>query len=98
MNTYELTSLLNRAPQLKHLHGQTCAKDLLPEEKPLDVNAYISHTNISDKPGEHWVVIYFRNNDEAIYFDSYGLPALPFIQRNARHWIYNKELLQSPCN
>ena len=101
MNTYELTSLLNRAPQLKHLHGQVCAKDLLPEEKTLDVKAYIINTDTSDKPGEHWVAIYFRNNNEAIYFNSYGLPPqedyiLPFIQRNARHWIYNKEMLQSP--
>ena len=101
MNTYELTSLLNRAPQLKHLHGQVCAKDLLPKEKPLDVKAYVINTDTSDKPGEHWVAIYFRNNNEAIYFDSYGLPPLedyilPFIQRNARHWIYNNELLQSP--
>ena len=93
--TYELTSLLNRASQLKHLHGQVCAKDLIPEEKPLDVKAYIINTDTSDKPGEHWVAIYFRNNNEAIYFNSYGLPPqedyiLPFIQRNARHWIYNK--------
>ena len=84
MNTYELTSLLNRAPQPKHLHGQVCAKDLLPNEKPLDVKAYIINTDTSDKSGEHWVVIYFRNNNEAIYFDSYGLPPLedyilPFI-------------------
>ena len=87
INTYELTSLLNRAPQLKHLHGQVCAKDLLPEEKSLDVKAYIINTDTSDKPGEFWVAIYFRNNNEAIYFDSYGQPPLedyilPFIQRN----------------
>ena len=72
MNTYELTSLLIRAPQLQHLHGQVCAKDLLPEEKPLDVKAYIINTDISDKPGEHWVANYFRKNDEAIYFSSYS--------------------------
>ena len=100
MNTYELTSLLNREPQPKHLHGQVCAKDLLTEEKPLDVKAYIINTDTSDKPREYWVTIYFRNNNEAIYFDSYGLLTqedyiLPFIQRNARHWIYNKEMLQS---
>ena len=50
MNTYELTSLLNRAPKFKHLHGQVCAKDLLPEEKPLDVKAFIINTDTSDKP------------------------------------------------
>ena len=70
MNTYELASPLNRATQLKHLHGQVCDEDLLPEEKPLDVKAYIINTDTSDKPGEHWVAIYFRNNGEAIYVDS----------------------------
>ena len=74
---------------------------LQEEDKPLDVKVYIINTDTSDKPGEHWVAIYFRNNDEAIYFDSYGLPPLEdyilqFIQRNTRHWIYHKELLQSP--
>ena len=92
MNAYELTSLLNRAPQLKHLHGQVFAKDLLPEEKPLDVKAYIINTNTSDKPGEQWVAIYFRKKREAIYFDSYVLAPLddyilPFIQRNAEESV-----------
>ena len=98
MNTYELTSLLNREPQLKHLHRKVCSEDLLLDLKQLDVKAYIINTDTSGKPWEHWVAIYFRNNDEAIYFDSLGLPPLehyilPFIQRDARHWIYNKELL-----
>ena len=51
------------------------------------MKAYIVNTDISTDPGEHWVAIYFRR-DQDIYFDSYGRPpeeqyVLPFIQRNS---------------
>ena len=55
------------------MKGEVCAKDLLPEKKPLDMKAYIVNTDISTDPGEHWVAIYFRR-DQVIYFDSYGRP------------------------
>lgn len=82
------------------VNGDVCAKDLLPEKKPLDVKAYIINTDNSDEPGEHWVALYFRGN-QAIFFDSYGMSPeedyiLPFIKRNSRSWIQNTEPLQSP--
>lgn len=100
MNTQELTAILSKAPELKSLNAEVCAKDLLPEKKPLDLRAYIINTDTSEEPGEHWVALYFRN-DQAIYFDSYGQSpdenyVLPFIQRNARSWIENTKMLQSP--
>ena len=69
-------------------------------EKPLDVKAYIINTDNSDKPGEHWVALYFKD-DKAIYFDSYGQPPLedyilPFIQRNTTTGRETTEMLQSP--
>ena len=96
MNTVELIKVINNIP----VKGEVCAKDLLPEKKPLDVKAYIVNTDISTDPGEHWVAIYFRR-DQVIYFDSYGRPpeeqyVLPFIERNSSRWIHNKECLQSP--
>ena len=96
MNTVELIKVINNIP----VKGEVCAKDLLPEKKPLDMKAYIVNTDISTDPGEHWVAIYFRR-DQVIYFDSYGRPpeeqyVLPFIERNSSRWIHNKECLQSP--
>ena len=69
MNTVELIKVINNIP----VKGEVCAKDLLPEKKPLDMKAYIVNTDISTDPGEHWVAIYFRR-DQVIYFDSYGRP------------------------
>ncbi|MCG8075025.1 MAG: hypothetical protein JAY75_02135 [Candidatus Thiodiazotropha taylori] len=96
MDTYELRKILYHMP----VNGDVCAKDLLPEKKPLDVKAYIINTDNSDEPGEHWVALYFRGN-QAIFFDSYGMSPeedyiLPFIKRNSRSWIQNTEPLQSP--
>ena len=76
--------MINNIP----VKGEVCAKDLLPEKKPLDIKAYIVNTDISADPGEHWVAIYFRR-DQAIYFDSYGRPpeeqyVLPFLERNSQ--------------
>ena len=51
------------------MKGKVCAKDLLPEKKPLDMKAYFVKTDMSLDPGEHWVAFFRR--DQAIYFDSY---------------------------
>ena len=67
MNTVELIKVVINIP----VKGEVCAKDLLPEKKPLDMKAYIVNTDISTDSGEHWVAIYFKR-DQAIYFDSYG--------------------------
>ena len=80
--------------------GEVCAKDLLPDRKPLHTKAYIVNTDLSDDPGEHWTAVYFRD-DRVIYFDSYGLPPdkdyiLPFIKRNSTGWIQNTQVLQDP--
>ena len=96
MDTIQLFRLLENIP----VKGEVCAKDLLPQKKPVDMKAYIVNTDISTDPGEHWVAIYFRGN-QAIYFDSYGMSpekeyTLPFIERNSSHWIQNTEMLQSP--
>ena len=80
--------------------GEACAKDLLPDRKPIHTKAYIVNTDLSDDPGEHWVAVYFRDN-RVIYFDSYGMSPdkdyiLPFIKRNSSGWIQNTEMLQDP--
>ena len=34
---------------------------------------YILNTDTDDKKGEHWVALYFKNQHECEYYDSYGL-------------------------
>ena len=82
MDTIQLNRILYNMP----LKGEVCAKDLLPDIKPIHTKAYIVNTDLSDDPGEHWVAVYFRDK-KVIYFDSYGMSPdkdyiLPFIKRN----------------
>ena len=63
MNTVELIKVINNIP----VNGEVCAKDLLPEKKPLDMKAYIVKTDISTDPGEHWLAIYFRRDQAMLY-------------------------------
>ena len=67
--------------------GEVCAKDLLPDRKPIHTKAYIVNTDLSDDPGEHWVAVYFRDN-RVIYFDSYGMsPDKDYILPNSSREI-----------
>ena len=68
MDTIQLSRILNNMP----VKGKVCAKDLLPDRKPLQTKAYIVNRDLSDDPGEHWVAVYFRDN-RVIYFDSYRM-------------------------
>ena len=106
MNTMELQYILNHAPWLKQLHGRVLPKDLLPQQREMDVRAFIVNTDDSDLPGRHWVSVYFSDNGDAYYFDSYGLPPiheeiLQFLKRHSKqNWIsqegsYNHQRVQS---
>ena len=48
MDTIQLSRILSNMP----VKGEACAKDLLPDRKPLHTKAYIVNTDLSDDPGE----------------------------------------------
>lgn len=97
MDTIELQYILDKSFRLRPLHGVVCPKDQLPEQNTS--RAYIVNTHNANQPGEHWVMLFFKEN-KAIYFDSYGLPPLkehiqPFLEKNARSYTYNQVRYQS---
>jgi len=99
MDTVDLQYILDHSGILRKLNGQVCAKDLLPIHRPANVKAYIVNTHNAKRPGEHWVAIFFYDNDTAVYFDSYGLPPyhnhiLEFLDKNSKRWTMNTTLLQ----
>ena len=100
MDTIELQYILNHGIWLNYLRGKVCSKDNLPSQKPKDVRAYIINTDNSDKTGEHWLAVFFKENQEAVYFDSYGLPPIHediqvFLENNSKIWTVNTQRLQS---
>ena len=64
MNTVELIKVINNIP----VKGEVCAKDLLPEKKPLDMKAYIVNTDISTDPGEHCVYLLQKRSSYLLRF------------------------------
>jgi hypothetical protein len=95
MNTEEINRQLN---SIDCFVG-TFSRDKLP-----DVNKYpaavVINTDVSSRPGEHWVAVYFNSERQAEYFDSYGFPPLHidikrFIEKNSIGWCYNTVLLQA---
>ena len=64
-------------------------------------SAYIANTDPSSKPGQHWVVFFFRNANSAEFFDSYGRAPdhynehfINFIRRNTHSYVWNTVTLQ----
>ena len=97
MDTNEINAALHNT---KDFLG-TYALDRIPKVKRFPAGLVIN-TDSSDKPGEHWVAVYFTPDGSAEYFDSFGLPPLkrellnllnnrsfPFWRHNSicfQHW------------
>ena len=99
MNTQQIEALLNRDPYSKDIFKKVCARDQI--EKPTFPSAYVINSDPSNKPGEHWIAVYFDKKGRGEYFDSYGLP--PHVLQldsymncySSTDWIYNKKPLQA---
>jgi hypothetical protein len=72
---------------------------LPPEGTPKLPCCMVCNTDPADKPGQHWVALYFDADGIGEYFDSYGQqPTVPSIQRfleqNSRAQRYNNRTVQ----
>ena len=75
------------------------ACDELPDRASAN-SLYVCNTDPSDRPGEHWVVIYFDDASRGEYFDSFGLhPSIAsfekFLCENSVVWKCNAKQVQS---
>jgi hypothetical protein len=97
MDTLTINNLLRKN---KHYLG-TFSRDTLPNIKHLKGPAgLIANTDISSKPGTHWVAIFVDKDGVGDYFDSYGNPPLHqkfmnFLINNCPNgFFYNRIQLQ----
>lgn len=109
MTTYteDLETVLLTDPVVGPQFGGVLAVDQLPKKIPEHVRSYVINTDPADKPGTHWVAVYFGKRDDddqgftvAEYFDSYGLPPvdqriIDFIRKNTDFYYHNDRPLQS---
>jgi hypothetical protein len=102
MNTNELHRAAMSDPLLAQYFGGVFASDRLP--KHAEHCAYIVNLDNADKPGSHWVAIFFSPGKQSVdYFDPYGL--LPpnvhivrFLKRNSMFKHFNENNYQSMCS
>lgn len=103
MNTLQLKHILSSDPFIKSSFGGVYACDQLSS---ITVNSYpksfVINTDPSNLPGTHWLALYFTDEMNGEFFDSYGhVPdeynkhVINFIDRNAIQCEHNKKELQS---
>lgn len=74
MNTRELKAVLRKIIPPSIAPTYVVARDQLEKRKTVEFpSVYICNLDDSRSAGSHWVTIYFINESQCEYFDSYGL-------------------------
>jgi len=101
MNTEQLQRAIKSDSFLKDLVQGIYASDTLPSTVKKYPSAYIVNTDPAWKPGRHWVAFYFRDRNNAEFFDSFGRKPghysetfEAFLENNSRHVQCNDKRLQ----
>ena len=100
MNTSQIWTALKSDPVTGKKFLGVFPADRLPKEIESYPKGFIANTDVSGKPGTHWVAFYFPSEGKAEFFDSYGQPPgryHKFFRDYLKHydWGYNKRQLQS---
>lgn len=99
LTNLDISRVLKNDKETKKIFNGVYAADTLPKQASKN-SAFIVNTDTKDKPGAHWVAIYFDSFGNAEYFDSYAMPPIvgtheEFIKKNSKNCVYNSKTLQS---
>ena len=72
MNTSQLQCIISCDDVLRERVLGVFAADRLPKTIPTLPCGFIANTDISSKPGQHWLAFFIRDNNVVECFDSYG--------------------------
>lgn len=100
MNTLQINCIMKNYRDCKKIYLGTFAYDELPSKIKSYPSCMIVNNQQKNKPGEHWVAIYFDKSKRATFFDSYGLSAKDynleqFLQNNSTSYRNNRKIFQS---
>ena len=75
MDTEQIERLLATDSNTKSVVVGALAKDCLSKTGIASYPAaFVCNTHSRDKPGEHWICMFFTNDGRGEYLDFYGLP------------------------
>ena len=97
MNENEIGSVMNNFPNIPFLGIFPSDEHCLPKIHNYPV-CFISNLDPHWEKGSHWCIIIILNEENAEYFDSYGM--LPLVEShlkflNQYNYIYSQKTLQS---
>lgn len=100
MNSVEILNCLknNICTINKFSYGVFASNELPKHTKFMKPAFFVVNIDTSDKPGSHWIAMFFSKENKAEYFDSYGLPPRPvftkYLKKNSNNFTYNKKRIQ----
>jgi hypothetical protein len=102
MDTRNIEQILTKDSFTRHVFQGVYPVDCLPERIDSYPTAIICNTDPSDRPGAHWVAMYFDDAMCGEFFDSFGFhPSYHhenftrFMNKHSIRWTYNMNQLQS---
>lgn len=101
MNTLDIQKVLKLHKCTKKYFKGVYAIDKIPKKVKSKPAMYVINTDKSNKPGQHWLAIYFSSTGCAEFFDSYGRAPSKytglskFLKLNSKCMIYNTKQIQS---
>ena len=88
MLTHPLTnSEIQKYYQNKHKFNAVYSRNNFPKIKD---GVYVINLDEYESVGTHWIALYVNGNNNAIYFDSFGVEHIP---KKIKHFIGNKNII-----
>ena len=99
LNSIQLYKILSKDIYTRDCFRGVFAINTLPK-KSIYPSCLIVNTDPSNKPGSHWLAIYYNKDGESEFFDSYGINPKyygiqNYLERTSSKWTQNKRQFQS---
>ena len=98
MDSLQIKNILKKDVVAKKYFIGVLARDKLPKKVDWP-SSLILNTDTSNKPGEHWLALYYDENGNCEFFDSFGFHPdfynlTNYLKLTSKSFIYNKKTLQ----
>lgn len=99
MNTIQIDKIMKKDKYSKNIYLGTFPIDMIPTKIKFP-SCLIVNNQKSNQAGEHWVAIYFDENKNGVFFDSFGQSPKfygidNYLNYHVKSYSYNKKRVQS---
>jgi len=99
MNTQDIMIAIQKDSYANRHFIGVFARDQLPKKIKYP-SSFIFNTDTSDKPGNHWLAIYYNKQKHVTFFDSFGQKPsyynmYNYLKKTSKKIIYNNLCLQN---